>query len=246
MSEIIRIFDDGKGNSVVSARELYKFLELDKAQVSRWLKKNVVNNPYFEENVDWIGFDTNVEGNKVKDYAISIDMSKKISMTTKSSRGNEIRNYFLECENIAKSTTKIITVPSYQIEDKIERAKSWIAEQEANDKKVLLLEEKNEKLQYRSDFVDVCFDADGVFKFNDVAKILKLGYGGTTLYEKMRKCGLIMKGSTLPYQKYVSNGYFKVVEELVTAGKFNKLVATTFATQKGIGYIKKLLDDNNE
>lgn len=114
------------------------------------------------------------------------------------------------------------------------------------EEKIILLEEKNEKLQYRSDFVDVCFDADGVFKFGDVAKLLKLDYGSITLYEKMRKYGLIMKGSTIPYQKYVNNGWFKVVEELKPVGNFNKLIATTFATQKGIAYIKKLLDDNNE
>jgi anti-repressor protein len=240
MQELIKLSSDANGNSVVSARELYRFLELEKNQVSRWLSKNIVLNPYFQENIDWVAFDINVKGNHVKDYAISIDMSKKLAMASKSKKGNQVRDYFLECESIAKATTSKITIPSYQIENPIDRAKAWIIEQE----KIVLLQEKNDKLQYRSDFVDICFDADGVFKFDEVAKILKLGYGSITLYEKMREYGLIMKGSTIPYQKFVNNGYFKVVEQLVESGNFKKLIATTYATQKGIGCIKKLLDTN--
>jgi len=237
MSELIKITETENG-SVVSAREIYKFLELEKSQVSRWLNKNVVNNPYFQQGVDWVGFDTEVEGNKVKDYAISIDMSKKLSMASQSKKGNEVREYFIACEQIAKDTSKNIMVPSYQIENPIERAKAWIVEQE----KVLLLEEKNEKLQFRSDFVDVCFDTDGVFSFEEVCKILKLPYGRNTMMAKLRELGVLLQSNT-PKQNLISNGYFKVVETLIeTNSKFKKIVSTTYATQKGIGYIHKLLN----
>lgn len=241
MNELIKI-TESKNGRVVDAKELYLFLGYDITQWSRWCVRNIEKNNFAINGTDYVLLD---QVSRTKEFALSIDFAKKISMMAKTNKGEEARVYFLECEKIAKSITSV-SIPSYQIEDKIERAKSWIAEQEANDKKIFFLEEKNEKLQYRSDFVDVCFDANGVFKFNEVAKILKLSYGGNTLYEKMRKHGLIMKNSTIPYQKYVSNGWFKVIEELIPIGKFNKLVAITFATQKGIGHIKKILDDNNE
>ncbi len=240
MNELIKLSDDGNGNKVVSARELYQKLGYDLSQWSRWYKKNVVNNAFAIENEDWVGFDIKSSGNDTKDFALSLDFAKRLYMMAKTEVGENYRKYFIECENTAKS--KYIIVPSYTIENPIERAKAWIVEQE----QVLLLQEKNEKLQYRSDFVDVCFDADGVFSFSEVAKILKLGYGSITLYEKMRELGLIMKGDKIPYQKYVSNGYFKVVESLIENGNFKKLVSVTYATQKGIGYIKKLLDNNSQ
>lgn len=240
MNELIKLSDDGNGNKVVSARELYQKLSYDLSQWSRWYKKNIINNTFAIENEDWVGFDIKSSGNDTKDFALGLDFAKRLSMMAKTEVGESYRKYFIECESIAKS--KSIIVPSYSIENPIERAKAWIVEQE----QVLLLQEKNEKLQYRSDFVDICFDAEGVFKFDEVAKILKLNFGSITLYEKMREYGLIMKGTTIPYQKFVNNGYFKVIEQLVENGKFKKLVGTTYATQKGLGYIKKLLDTNEK
>lgn len=242
MNELIKLSDDGNGKKVVSARELYQKLGYDLGQWSRWYKKNIVNNPFAIENQDWIGFDIKSRGNETKDFALSLDFAKRLSMMAKTEVGENYRKYFIECENIAKSTQKNIIIPSYSIENPIERAKAWIVEQE----QVLLLQDKNEKLQYRSDFVDVCFDTDGVFSFSEVAKILKLGYGSITLYEKMRELGLIMKGDKIPYQKYINNGYFKVVESLIENGNFKKLISVTYATQKGIGQIKKLLDNQTK
>lgn len=237
MEELIKVTETENG-SVVNAKDLFLFLEYDISQWSRWCKTNIINNVFALDGKDYVELDT---VSRTKDYALSIDFSKKLSMMSKNKKGELARDYFLECEKIANFTVKNITMPSYQIQDDIERANAWILER----KEVIALQEKNEKLQYRSDFVDICFDTDGVFSFGEVAKILKLGYGSTILYQKMRDCGLIMKGSTIPYQKYINNGYFKVVEQIIENGKFKKLVGVTYATQKGIGEIKKLLDRND-
>lgn len=237
MNELIKIVETENG-SVVNAKDLFLFLEYDISQWSRWCKTNIITNVFALNGKDYIELDTR---SRTKDYALSIEFCKKLSMMAKNKKGEEARDYFLECETVAKSTVKNIIVPSYQIEDEIERANAWILER----KETIALKEQNGKLQYRSDFVDVCFDTDGVFSFGEVAKILKLGYGSITLYEKMRECGLIMKGDKIPYQKYINNGYFKVVEQLIENGSFKKLVSVTYATQKGIGEIKKLLDKNN-
>jgi len=238
MSELIKITEDVAGNKIVSARELYQKLGYDLSQWSRWYKKNIVNNNFAIENEDWVGFDIKSNGNDTKDFALRLDFAKRLSMMAKTQVGDDYRKYFIACEQIAKDTSKNIMVPSYQIENPIERAKAWIVEQE----KVLLLEEKNEKLQFRSDFVDVCFDTDGVFSFEEVCKILKLPYGRNTMMAKLRELGVLLQSNT-PKQNLISNGYFKVVETLIeTNSKFKKIVSTTYATQKGIGYIHKLLN----
>ncbi|MGL5963343.1 MAG: antA/AntB antirepressor family protein, partial [Fusobacteriaceae bacterium] len=50
-------------NGRVSARKLYKFLELRHADVSRWLDSKIVNNDFAIENEDYWGFRIVAEGN---------------------------------------------------------------------------------------------------------------------------------------------------------------------------------------
>lgn len=90
------------GQQLVSARDLYEYLGYDKTQYSRWSKSKIEKNEFAIENVDWQGFDINVKGNKVKDYAITIDFAKRISMMAKTAKGEEARNYFIEVEKKAK------------------------------------------------------------------------------------------------------------------------------------------------
>lgn len=236
MNQLIKINQTENGTAV-SARELYDFLGFATQHWAKWYKKNIINDIFFDNDKDYVQLPLS-GSNKSVDFAISIEMAKEISMLARTEKGKEARQYFISCEKKLKE----ISVPSYQIENPIERANKWIEEQ----KQTLLLQEENKKLQFRSDFVDVCFDTDGVFDFSEVAKILKLGYGSITLYKKMREHGVIMQNDTIPYQKFINNGYFKVVEKLIENGSFKKLVSTTFATQKGIGYIHKILTKTNE
>jgi len=57
---------------------------------------------------------------------------------------------------------------------------------------------------------------------------------------KLREAKVLLNSNT-PKQTLISNGYFKVVETMVENKSFRKLVSTTYITQKGIGYIHKLL-----
>lgn len=138
--------------------------------------------------------------------------------------------------SIRKTGSYEVKIPSYQIESPADRARAWAVEYE--EKQLLL--ESNAKLQFRSDFVDVCFDTDGIFSMEEVCKILKLPYGRNTMLQKLRDLKILTLSNT-PAQRFISNGYFRVVESLIENGKFKKLTSTTYATQKGIGYIHKLL-----
>lgn len=48
-------------NGMTTASNLYAFLELNPTQFSRWCKRNIVNNKFSTENVDYICFDISVE-----------------------------------------------------------------------------------------------------------------------------------------------------------------------------------------
>lgn len=89
-------------NGMTTARNLYEFLELGQGQFSRWAKTNIENNEFFEENRDWWGFDVVSNGNKCKDYRLTTDFAKHLSMESHSAKGKVARQYFVAVEDKAK------------------------------------------------------------------------------------------------------------------------------------------------
>lgn len=65
MKELIKINTNEEGKQLVSARELYLGLGLNKAVWSRWYKTNILENDFFKKNLDWVGVQHDVEGNEV-------------------------------------------------------------------------------------------------------------------------------------------------------------------------------------
>lgn len=87
--------------SAVSARELYLGLGLAVQHWSAWSKTNIEQNEFFLQGVDFIKLPTMGNANTPnppKDYAISIEFAKHISMMAKTAKGHEYRGYFLELE----------------------------------------------------------------------------------------------------------------------------------------------------
>nr|DAR30065.1 MAG TPA: AntA/AntB antirepressor [Caudoviricetes sp.] len=89
-------------NGTTTARALYEFLELAQGQFSRWAKANIESNEFYEENKDWWGFDIVSNGNICKDYRLTTDFAKHLSMESHSARGKEARRYFIAIEDRAK------------------------------------------------------------------------------------------------------------------------------------------------
>lgn len=89
---------------MTTARKLYAFLELAQGQFARWCKRNIIENDFATENEDYWGFDINVEGNKVSDYKLSAPFAKKLSMQSKTAKGEQARQYFLKVEDKLRET----------------------------------------------------------------------------------------------------------------------------------------------
>ena len=66
MNELIRIENRGK-KQVISARELYEKLEMDKSHWKRWANNNIETSVFFLENIDYEGFAIEANGNETKD-----------------------------------------------------------------------------------------------------------------------------------------------------------------------------------
>lgn len=91
----------------VNARDLHAFLKVGK-DFSTWIKDRIEQYG-FSENSDYVVFDAAPQnggaGNRGvrREYAVSIDMAKELSMVERNERGKQARQYFLACERKAKA-----------------------------------------------------------------------------------------------------------------------------------------------
>ena len=112
MNQIISITAstiDGAQVQTVNARDLYAFLE-SKQDFSTWIKIRIGHYD-FSEGKDFIRSEGKLADNNatVINYHISTDMAKELSMVERTEKGKIARQYFIDCERIAKSAA--ITPP---------------------------------------------------------------------------------------------------------------------------------------
>ena len=90
----------GTSIKLVNARELHAFLE-NKDMFSNWISDRI-NQFDFVENQDFISLLENTKkpqgGRPSKDYHITLDMAKELSMVERNAKGKQARRYFIDCE----------------------------------------------------------------------------------------------------------------------------------------------------
>jgi phage anti-repressor protein len=103
--ELIKVSQNAEGQSVVSARDLYAFLEVNE-QFTDWANRMLGYG--FEENQDYVRvFQENLKnlkgGRPSIDYALTLDCAREISMLQRNDKGKQARQYFLDCEKKLKA-----------------------------------------------------------------------------------------------------------------------------------------------
>ena len=92
------------GKQAVNARELHKFLGVGK-DFSSWIKDRI-SKYGFVENQDYSSFteigEREVGATVRKEYALSLDMAKELSMVENNEKGKLARRYFIEVEKAAR------------------------------------------------------------------------------------------------------------------------------------------------
>jgi anti-repressor protein len=232
MKDLIEITEEN-GVKAVSARELYTFLEV-KENLTDWNKRMLSYG--FDEGIDYeavsvfLRHENGMGGTTKKDYALTIDTAKEISMLQRSDKGKQARKYFIETEKkfrnaIPEISRKQLALMVIEQEEKIEN-----------------LQLENDRMKPRDEFVNIVFNSDELLGIGEVAKLLGLPYGRNTLFSVLKEKGIFLKHKNEPLQKYVNSGYFEVKEKLhqISSSK-SVLTVQTFATQKGLGFIAKTL-----
>lgn len=105
------------------------------------------------------------------------------------------------------------------------------------------LQEDNERMKPKAEFFDAVTDSKDAIDMGQVAKVLNYPrIGRNKLFEILRDNGILQQNNQ-PYQKYIDCGYFRVIEQRYESrpGEI-RINIKTLVFQKGIDYIKKLLD----
>lgn len=93
----------------VNARELHAFLQVQ-TKFADWIKSRIAEYD-FVENQDFVCVSENCETQRAngqrgvttrKEYYITLDMAKELSMVERNEQGKMARRYFIECERIAR------------------------------------------------------------------------------------------------------------------------------------------------
>lgn len=148
-SELIKVTINEQGQKLVSARDLYLGLGLDKSNWRRWYGKNIQQNEFFKENVDWVGFVTMTNGNEVQDFAISLDFAKHIAMMTRTEKSHQYRNYFIECEKVVQNPYANLS-PELQMLIKLEQGQT-VLNQRVDEQKQDFVEFKKEFQNFKEE-----------------------------------------------------------------------------------------------
>ena len=208
MQELIKVTADSKGEQVVSARDLYEFLQITE-RFSQWCQRMFTYG--FMEGQDYIGckiFNT-LANQDVIDYILTLDTAKEIAMLQRSDRGKQARQYFIECEKrlraqqsqaIAQSTPQSYADALRALAEKVEAEEKLKAEKEK-------LESENAKLAPKAEYTDKVLASVTDITTTTIAK--ELGMSAIKLNKILcqEKIQYYQDGHYVLYSKYQSKGY---------------------------------------
>ncbi|MCZ2158869.1 antA/AntB antirepressor family protein [Bartonella sp. 220] len=216
----------------VDARELHSFLEI-KSEFRNWIK-NRIKECKFRENQDFVTTVNFYRGGKVKEYYITLDMAKHLSMIERNDKGHQAREYFIECEKLAKQ----ITTPQidYSSPEAVLGVLNHLQSQiEQKDHVIAELEPKAKAL-------DGLKRSDGLFGLIESAKMLEIRPKDLTDY--LRKHDWVYRRAPgaplLPYQDKIKKGFMDCPAITIQRPDgTEKVLPSTKITSRGLACLRE-------
>lgn len=209
---MLKVDQEGK----TTAKALYEFLELDTSHYSRWCKKNILENSFAEENVDFWAFALNGEwgGQATTDYKLTASFAKKLAMSCQNERGEQAREYFIKVEEKLKQTISKKATSSNDEKAKLLRAEAMSLNAKTRAFKTLLQSLDNKKLSPIAVQVFGLKGLEGIFGVDvgnllpEVEKTYSAKEAGDMLGISANKVGRLVNANGLKtpeYGRYVAD-----------------------------------------
>ncbi|WP_375645127.1 antA/AntB antirepressor family protein [Bartonella sp. MR100HLJHH] len=217
----------------VNARDLHTFLEI-KARFNDWIK-NRIKECKFQENINFITLTKNlVSGGKVKEYHITLDVAKHLSMIERNDKGHEARQYFIKCEQLLKqvATPQVDYSKPEALLGVLNHLQSQI---EQKDHVIAELAPKAKALEGLK-------RSDGLFGLIEAAKMLEVRPKDLTDY--LRKHDWVYRRAPgaplLPYQDKIKKGFMDCPAITIQRPDgTEKVLPSTKITSRGLACLRE-------
>ena len=242
---LIPINSAEKENPTVNARDLHAFLEV-KTRFNDWITNRIASFNFTEGQDFVLLTEKLVSGNNAisKVYYLTLNMGKKLAMIERGPRGEQARDYFLECERRLDESNNALRAP----QSMIEALRLALAQAEK-------LEEQQKQLEAQSpmvQFVERVMETNDAMLMETAVKAAKLPYGRNKMFQKLREDGIFMSigedRHNVPYQRYIDQGLFtvKITYREDDNGQIHPNRPTPLVTQKGLQWMIKNYGNKEE
>lgn len=222
-----------EGKATVNARDLHTFLQVGK-RFTTWL----------EERVETFGFTVGQDffpilgesqgGRPSKEFILTLDMAKELSMVERTPRGKQARQYFIECEkNLAKASADPLAV----LRDPAAMRSLLLGYAED----ILRLEAQVTTLAPKAAGLNRLAGTAGTYCITDAAK--SLGIPPKRLFETLEEKGWIYRrgGEWLPMQSKQNLGLMDCKVVSFQASDGTRSTTQARVTAKGLARLSELL-----
>ena len=224
MNELIKVNEE---TETVSARDLHEALEV-KERFSLWANRYA--DLFADYGVTSVGLPTKVQNNggvqirELEDFNLPLDLAKHICMMTRTDKGKECRQYFIDLEKAWNSPEQIMA-----------RALK------VANKTIESLKLQTEEMKPKADYFDAIVDHKLNLSFTETAK--EIGVRPSNFIAWLQNNKYIFKdkkGVWQPYQKRMEQGLFEVKD--YTSHYSEHSGTQTVVTPKGRQTFRMLLN----
>lgn len=224
----------------VSARELHEALGISK-RFSAWFETNAQG---FLDGADFTSVLTgtvvnNGANRELQDYKISVDMAKHICLMSRTEKGKQIRQYFIDLEK-AWNTPEQIMARALQFASKqIESLKGeckFLGEQVVEQQKLI------SELEPKANYVDMILQSKSLVLMTQIAKDYGMSARKMNQILNDLKVQYKANGQWVLYSKYQNQGYVhsRTIDIVRSNGQADIKMQTEW-TQKGRLFLYELL-----
>ncbi|EGS7979335.1 oxidoreductase [Enterococcus faecalis] len=238
MNELIKVTANENDEQLVSARDLHRYLGIKKKFSAWWEQYGdmyLINEEYTRAPRSYLVESGNGANRLYDDYALKLDMAKHISMLTKTEKGKQARQYFIQLEKFWNSP-EMVTKRALEFQQK----------------KIEVLQLENESLKPKALFADAVDASKTSILIGDLAKLIKqngIDIGQNRLFQWLRDNGYLIarKGESynMPTQRSLDLGIAEIKERTHNNPDGSiRISRTPKITGKGqIYFVNKFLHD---